>query len=180
MRGWNALLHISVLPCLRCRRRVEANASSSVLPFRHIRAASEAAGSAANGLSDVPLPLLRKPEEDGGGACTDGQHIGVIEWICENPPPPTATSTATTMMAASPPLDSVNALLELPAAPASSGSCGTSSPPLYPWLGVRCGCCADWVAEAAREVASCATTRRGRRKESKIDLNIVVVAAAYL
>jgi hypothetical protein len=45
--------------------------------------------------------------------------------------PPITTMTATTMIAARAPVESVNAPFCAPAAPASLGSDGLSSPPLY-------------------------------------------------
>lgn len=66
-----------------------------------------------------------------------------------------ATRTATTMIAARPPFEMLKAPLEAPAAPASSGSGGLSSPPLYP---------GDWGV-----FEFCAAARRGRRAERRME-----------
>lgn len=66
-----------------------------------------------------------------------------------------ATRTATTMIAARPPFEILKAPLDAPAAPASSGSGGLSSPPLYP---------GDWGV-----FEFCAAATRDMRAEKRME-----------
>jgi hypothetical protein len=65
--GWQALLHVPSLSARLWRRgRIEAYASSSILPLGGFGSTtSKAAGSATNGLPHVPLSFLCEPEENG-------------------------------------------------------------------------------------------------------------------
>lgn len=161
--GWQAFLHIpSLSGRSRRRRRIEADSSSSVLPLGGLRStASEAAGCATDGLPHVPLSFLCEPEENGGASWDNvnvwnrrRSHIDLL--------PARATSTATTMIAARPPLEMENAPFVAPSAPASSGSWGLSSPPLYPVLA---------------GFSFCARTTTWSSAESRMALNMVTDGA---
>lgn len=99
--------------------------------FRYVGATCKTAGSAAEGLTDVPLTLFGKVEEGSGGNCAKfSLCASELDQICSNLLPPTATMTTTVMMAARAPLESEKAPDELPDAPAVLGSVGLSDPPL--------------------------------------------------
>lgn len=92
--------------------------------------------------------------------------------------PATATRTATVMMAARPPFERENAPFEDPAAPASSGFWGLSSPPLKPAPGVDFAVEAATVAVCVSVEVTCtvfwAATRSGsRQNERRVDLNMM-------